>query len=360
MRLFSGTSNQPLAKKVARRLGVGLGKMEIVRFGNSECRVRVEEDVRGKTCLILQSTSAPSDEHLMEMFFMVDSLKRSAALRVVAVIPYFGYARQNQQHRLGECISAHVVSKFIETIGVDELIIVDLHEEQISGFFEIPVSHLSGLPVLAKAIKNYIVKQHVRGDYVIVSPDQGGIERARRFLEVFKEPSGTHFSGSAAPRFRGGFLSTKTSKVKEDKSGLDLLALRNGSSRTLSSYEEIVVVEKKRDLEKMHVSEAVQVVGDVRDKVAIIVDDIITSGGTIVNAAEALVEAGAKKIFVAATHADFIEETVEKLQNSPVEKMFVTDTINLPKRQVFPKLEIISVSSLLAKTIEKLERTIER
>lgn len=325
MRLFSGTSNQPLAKKVAQRLGVGLGKMEIVRFGNSECRVRVKEDVREKTCVVIQSTSAPSDEHLMEMFFMVDALKRSAAKRLLAVIPYFGYARQNQQHRRGECISAHVVSKFIETIGVDELITVDLHEEQISGFFEIPVSHLSGLPVLAKAIKNYIVKQHVSGQYVIVSPDQGGIERARRFL-----------------------------KVKEDKSGLDLLALRNGSSRTLSSYEQIVVVEKKRDLEKMHVSEAVQVVGDVRDKVAIIVDDIITSGGTIVNAAKAVKETGAKKVLVAATHADFIEGTVEKLQNSPVEKMFVTDTIKISKEKMFAKLEVVSVAEVLAEKIKEI------
>lgn len=321
IKLFSGTSNQPLAEKVARKLKTPLGKMEIARFKNSECRVRVLEDVRNQACLVFQSTSAPTDEHLMEMFLMVDSLKRSAASRVIAVLPYFGYARQNQQHRIGECVSAHVVSKFIEIVGVDELITLDLHEEQISGFFNIPMTHLSAVFPLTQAVKLHILRMRpsIKNVQVsVISPDQGGIERARRFLG----------------KIHNNLTSDRWSFINVD--------------------EDVVVVEKKRDLEKMHVSRAIQVVGDVKNKVAIIVDDIITSGGTIINAAEALVEAGTQKIFVAATHADFIEGAVEKLQNSPVEKVFVTDTISLSPEKIFPKLEVISVAGVLAEVISKL------
>lgn len=307
MTFFLGNSNKVLGEKAASLANVPLGKMEIVRFGDSEVKPRVLEDVRDQDVVVFQSTSNPVNENLMELFLMVDALRRSSAKKITAVIPYFGYARQNQQHLAGEPVSAHVVSQFIETVGINELISIDLHEEQLTGFFNIPVNHLSALPLIASEIAKYLqVSSPVNpAEIAVASPDQGGVERTRKFAE-----------------------------------GLGLT--------------ETVLIEKKRDLTHPHECQVVEVSGVVTGKTVIIPDDVIVSGGTILNAAEALMERGAKRVILAAVHADFIAGTIEKLQNSKVEKVFVTDTIKLSDKQLFPKLQVISVASLLADQLKLL------
>lgn len=309
MLFFYGSSNEKLALEVAQKANIPVGKMEITRFDDSEIKPRILSNVRDQNIIVFQSTSNPVNESLMELFLIVDALKRSSAAKITAVIPYYGYARQNQQHLPGEPVSAHVISKFIETIGIDELTTVEFHEDQITGFFSIPLNHLSALPILANAVVNYLkVKAPLDpSQFAVISPDQGGVERTRLFAQHV-------------------------------------------------GLSQIVVVEKKRNLEQKHVTELVQVSGEsVKGKTAIIPDDVIVSGGTVLHAADAILKQGAKRVILAVTHADFIKGSSEKLQNSKVEKVFVTDTIELPDENIFPKLSVISVSSLLADCIKKLE-----
>ncbi len=311
IKLFSGTSNQKLAEKIAQQLNIKLSKTEIVRFANSEVRVRIEEDVKDQTCVVIQSTSNPTDTHLMELFFFCDALKRSEAKKVIGVIPYFGYARQNIQHREGECVSANVIIRFLESIGFSKIYVVDLHDEATEGVFSIPFKNLTALPLLAEKIKEYLSNKGINADIeniAIVSPDQGGVERARKFGESF-------FNTSDFP---------------------------------------LTVVEKRRNLAKIHVSKAVGIYGDVKGKIVILVDDIITSGSTLVNAAELCLASGARFALAAIVHHDFSKQAPEKLENSPLEKIFTTDTISLLEDQKFKKLEEVSVAALLAKELKHL------
>lgn len=313
MKLFSGNSNRPLAEKIAAKLNQPLGKLEITEFGNSEIRVRVLENVREQTCYVIQSTSNPTNTSLMELFFTVDALKRAAAGRVIAVIPYFGYARQNQQHRAGEAVSAHVVISFLEKSGVDEVVTLDLHEEQLTGVFQIPVAHLSALPLLAENVGKWLSTE--KKAIIVVSPDQGGIERARLFQE----------------------------------------ALLKTGQKNLQVDPLIAVVEKERDLNNKHVSKAIQVNGDVTGKIAILVDDIITSGGTILHAGAAVLKAGASSLVFACTHLDFIRakevNIAKKLQAGPAVAVFGTDTILLRPEDYFEKLKIVSVAPLISRNL---------
>ena len=281
-----------------------LSPSEVVRFANSEIRVRVMGDVKDNVCAVIQPTSNPTDTHLVELMFFADALRREGANKIIGVIPYFGYARQNIQHRPGEAVSAHVVVKTLEGVGFDEIVSIDLHDEATAGIFSIPFHHLSALPLLAQKISAIITTGE---PVIIVSPDQGGVERARQF-----------------------------------------------SSHFFSTTAEVAIVEKKRNLDSLHVSKALDLYGDVDGKTVILVDDIVTSGQTLINAASLCLDRGARRIIAAITHHDFAPGSASKIQDSAVEKLFTTDTIPLQEDSQIDKLEIVSVASLIAETLKKL------
>ena len=305
IKIIAGTSSKSLSEAVSKLLNIKLLKTEFVRFENSELRVRIQDDVKDSEVLVIQSGSNPTDENYMELFFTGDALKRSEAKKVTAVIPYFGYARQNIQHRSGEDVSANVIIKFIETIGYDEVVLFDIHDEATLGIFSIPTVHLSAMPLLAQKISTYLNSS--LKNVVVVSPDQAGVERARLFADSL-------------------FPNKKS---------------------------DIVVVEKKRDLDKLHQSRAVEIYGDVKDKIAILVDDIATSGNTLINAAELVIKNGAIKVISAIVHPDFSPDAVEKINNSKIEKLFTTDTITLKDNQTSEKIDISSVASIIAQHLKK-------
>lgn len=296
--IFSGNSNLKLARAIAGELSTPLGASEIIRFADSECRVRIEEDVEGKDVFIIQSLSNPVDENLMEFLLLGDAAKRGEARKVIAVLPYHGYARQDRIHREGECLSAHVVAKLIESIGFDKLITVELHNETILGFFEMPVIHISGLSLFHDEVEK------LGKDVVVITPDAGALKRAQRFSE-----------------------------------GLDL---------------PLALIEKKRDLNQAHKIISMRVVGDVKDKIAIIVDDVIVTGGTLVNAAYLLKQKGAKQVIAVATHADFVGGADKILRDSPLDKIWVTDTIQISPDQIFPKLKVFPIASTIASAMKKM------
>ncbi len=227
LKLFSGSSHPKLTQEIARLVNLPLSKAEVVRFDNSEVRVTIQEDVKQATCIVIQPTSNPTDTHLMELFFFCDALKRGEAKFVIGYIPYFGYARQDIQHRPGECVSANVVIRFLESIGFDKIYTIDLHDEATEGVFSIPFKNLTALPLLADSVKNYLISTDPNRlqpiSTVVVSPDQGGVERARKFGESFF----------------------------------------GNSDFSLS------VIEKKRNLEKIHTSIALDLYGDVKGKTVI-------------------------------------------------------------------------------------------
>ncbi|OGK34552.1 hypothetical protein A3A93_06120 [Candidatus Roizmanbacteria bacterium RIFCSPLOWO2_01_FULL_38_12] len=310
LKLFSGTANPDLSKDVAKTLSLGLAKSQVTRFDNSEVRVWIEEDVKHDICVVIQSTSNPTDTNLMELFLTCDALRREEARKVIGIIPYFGYARQDIQHRTGECVSANVVIKFLEAIGFNKIYTINLHDEATEGVFTIPFKNLSAFPIIAKEIKKYFEKKGIKvntDNIAIISPDQGGIERARKF--------GTELFGTDA--------------------------------------FQLVLTEKKRDLEHIHESRALNLYGDVKDKIAVIVDDVSTSGGTLINSANICLEKGAKSIVASIIHSDFAKDTPKKIQNSQIEAFFTTDTIKLSEDQKFEKLHICSVAGLIAKELER-------
>jgi len=295
LKIFSGTSNPELAGELAKALKISLSEAEVAVFQNSEIKVTLQESVKDKVCVIIQSTSNPTNNNLMELFLFADALKRNEAKKIVGVIPYFGYARQNVQHRPGECVSANVVIRFLETIGFAEIYTVDLHDEATEGIFTIPFKNLSAFSILAHEIKNYL-SDSIKTT-VVVSPDQGGVERARQFA-------------------------------------VSLYGNKNA---------EISVIEKKRDLNKIHQSVAIDLYGNVKNKTVILVDDVVTSGGTLINAANLCLERGAKDVLVAVTHHDFTHQSPTKLQQSSIAKIFTTNTIALKTFQKIPKLVVVSV-----------------
>ncbi len=307
IKLFSGTANIKLAVQVSKVLNIPLSQSEVVRFEDSEVRVRVLEKVKDKTCAIIQPTSNPSDPRIMELLFFCDALKRSEAKKIIAIIPYFGYSRQNIQHREGEAVSAHVIINLLESVGFDEVFTFDIHDEASQGIFSVPFKNLSAMPILAKEIKDYLKTQKIPLSKVtVVSPDQGGVEKARLFGQALFNKMDFH----------------------------------------------LAVAEKKRDLEHIHQSFALDLFGDVKGKTAILVDDIITSGGTLLNAAHLCFDKGAKRILVAVVHHDFSSQAPSKIQNSDIEKFFTTDTIPLKDYQKFPKMKKISVAPVIADALK--------
>ncbi len=297
MKIFSGSSNTPLAEKIAKNLKLELSPREIFIFPDGERRIHLEVPVLGEDCILVQSTSTPTDENYMELFFMADSLKRSGAKSVTLVMPYVGYQRQDHIFRSGESVSMQVVIKLLEVSGVDRVICLDLHAYRIAELFTIPVSDLSALSLFADEIKS---KEWDGLESVLVSPDMGGIRR----IEIIS-----------------GLLSQMP-------------------------YATIV---KNRDLATGTV-EAASVNGEVGKRV-LIVDDMISSGKTIVKAAELLRSHGAEEIIVFATHAVFSDEAPKILQDSIVKAVYVTDSVNVPQDKRFPKLTILTIADMIAQDI---------
>ena len=303
MKLFAGSASQKLALKVGKILGINLSSGEITRFANSEVKVRIKEKVKNEVCVVIQSTANPTNTNLMELFFFCDALKRQEAKKVIAVIPYFGYARQNIQHLPGESVSANVVIRFLETIGFSKVYTFDFHDEATEGVFSIPFKNLTALPLLALALKKD--HQNHLSNIAIVSPDQGGIERARRFSQ---------------------FLFNKEVNL--------------------------TMIEKKRDLYKIHQSEALNLYGNVKGKIAVIVDDILTSGKTLINAAKLCLSKGAKQVIALIVHPDLSNNAPQLLKDSPIKEIYITDTININKDFLIKKFKLVSVASLIAKELE--------
>lgn len=297
--LFSGSSNLPLAQEVAKILKIQLGNVELTRFTDGELRPWIQDDVRGKTVFVLESLAYPMDEYIMEMVLMGDAIRRSAPATMIAIVPYMGYARQDKQHRVGEPVSARVIAKFIEISQYEEVITVDLHNDAIVGFFEIPVTHISAQSVLDAELKKLGLKKGV-----VISPDVGGVKRARNVAYELNLP--------------------------------------------------MVVMEKKRYLDRNDKSEAFQIIGDVAGLDAIIVDDVVSTGGTIVHSAQSLKDAGAASITVLATHGVLAGNAVKNLSGAPIDRIVLTDTIAIPKEKQFEKLRTISVAPLLADAIRAI------
>lgn len=300
LKLFALNSNKPLAEKIAQEVGVELGKSSVKRFSDGEIQINIEESIRGDDIYLIQSTSAPVNDNLMELLIMVDALRRASARVINVVIPYYGYARQDRKARSREPITAKLVANMLERAGVDRVLALDLHAAQIQGFFDIPVDHLMGAPLLA----DYFLRNNYAGDNtVVVSPDHGGVTRARKLAEFLKAP--------------------------------------------------IAIIDKRRP--RPNVAEVMNIVGKVDGKQCIIIDDMIDTAGTITLAASALKDAGATEVLVAATHAIFSGPAVERLEKSPIEQVVVTDSIYLPPEKRPSKLVQVSVGPLLGRAIKRIQ-----
>lgn len=305
-KLFAGSAHPTLSGEIASLLHVPLSAAIVTRFGNSEVKVRIEEEVKNETCVVIQPTSNPTDTHLMELCFFCDALRRQEAKKVIGVIPYFGYAKQNIQHLAGECVSANVVIRFLESVGFFKIYTFDLHDEATAGVFSIPFKNLSALPYLANHSREELKKEGIESSKVVlVSPDQGAVEKVRLF--------GEHFFGTR-------------------------------------SFSE-AVIEKQRDQKIAHQAKPLDLYGDVKGKVALIVDDMVVSGSTLLPAAELCLKRGASRVFAVAVHHDFTENAPQLIQNSKIERFFTTNTIALTKTQPFPKMKEFSIASLIAQNL---------
>ena len=299
--LFALSSNQDLAERVSKEMGLPLGKSTVRQFSDGEIQVNIEESIRGKEVYILQSTSSPVNDNLMEILIMVDALKRASAQTVNVVMPYYGYARQDRKARAREPITSKLVANMLEIAGVDRLLTIDLHAAQIQGFFDIPVDHLMGAPLIA----DYFERRGMVGsDYVVVSPDHGGVTRARKLAEFLKTP--------------------------------------------------IAIIDKRRSVDKMNTSEVMNIIGNVEGKTCILIDDMIDTAGTICHAADALAEAGAVEVYASCTHPVLSGPAMGNIQKSAIKKLVVLDTIYLPEERLIDKIEQISIAKLLAEAIIRI------
>jgi ribose-phosphate pyrophosphokinase len=297
LRLFAGNSNIALAERVAAHLGISLGKAEVGTFSDGECCVEIQENVRGMDCFVLQSTSAPANTHLMELLIMVDALRRSSARRITAVIPYYGYGRQDRKVQARAPITAKLVADLITASGTDRVLCLELHAGQIQAS-SISPSTTSSPPVLLAAIR-----ERIGSEVTVISPDAGGVERARAY------------------------------------------AKRLDTS--------LAIIDKRR--EKANVSQVMNIIGEVEDRVCIMVDDMADTAGTLTEASRALVEAGARGVFALATHPVLSGPAIKRIEESPIEEMIVTDSIALrADARECKKLKVVSVSGLLAEAIRRI------
>ena len=302
MKLLSGNSNKPLSKNIAKYLKAKLVNSSIKKFSDGEIYIEINENIRGNSIFIIQSISSPANDNLMELLLCIDALKRSSSKNITAVIPYFGYARQDRKVVPRTSISAKLVSNLITKAGADRVVTVDLHAGQIQGFFDIPVDNLFATPIFSRHVKKNIKSKNI----ICVAPDVGGTERARALGKIL---------------------------------GADL-----------------AIVDKRRP--KPGQSKVMNVIGSVKDKTCIIVDDIIDSGGTIINAAKALKERGAKEVYVYITHGVLSGEAVEQIKQSVIKKLVITDTIdNHDKIKKAKNIEVLPISTLMGEAIKRISNS---
>ena len=302
MKIFSGNSNPALAESILNHLNLQMGKAEVSSFSDGEISVSIKESVRGLDCFVVQSTSFPVNTNLMELLILIDALKRASAGRITAVMPYFGYARQDRKTKARDPISAKLCADLLVAAGANRVLTMDLHAPQIQGFFNIPVDHLLGVEVLAEHLKNYL-KNFDSEEFMVVSPALGFVTRARNLA-----------------------------------SKLDVA---------------LAIIDKRR--QRANVSEVVNLIGNVAGKNVLIVDDLIDTAGTLCNAAKALIEIGkAKSVISCATHGVLSGAAIERIGNSVIDKLFISDTIALPKEKQLEKIEVVSVAKIFAKAIQNI------
>ncbi|MDI6710724.1 MAG: ribose-phosphate pyrophosphokinase [Thermoanaerobacterales bacterium] len=294
LKIFTGNANPALASEICDYLGVPLGSSSVTHFSDGEVQVRIEENVRGADVFVIQPTSQPGNEHLMELLIMIDALRRASARRITAVMPYYGYARQDRKTRAREPITAKLVANLLTAAGARRVITMDLHAGQIQGFFDIPVDHLPAGPILAE----YIKRGHLE-NIVVVSPDVGGVTRARDIAERISAP--------------------------------------------------LAIIDKRRP--EPNVAEVTNVIGPVEGKTAVLIDDIIDTAGTITKGAAALLEIGATEVYVACTHPVLSGPACQRLQESVIKEIIATNTIAVPPEKMIGKLKILSVAPLLGEAV---------
>jgi len=298
LKVFSGNANRPLAEKVCDHLGIPLGNAEVKTFSDGEISVEINENVRGKDVFIIQPTCPPVNDNLMELLIMIDAAKRASAGRITAVIPYYGYARQDRKVAPRQPISAKLVANLITVAGASRVLTMDLHAGQIQGFFDIPVDNLFARPVLL-----HYIKEHFKDDLVIVSPDAGGVERARAFAKRLKAS--------------------------------------------------LAIIDKRR--ERANVAEVMNIIGDVRGKTAVIVDDMVDTGGTLTKAASALLDKGASAVYACCTHPVLSGNAVQRILESPLKELIVTDTIPLSEEaKKCGKIKVLSVGKLFGEAVRRI------
>lgn len=297
LRLFTCNSHPELAQEIAEHMGVDLGKATVTKFSDGEISVSIWESVRGKDCFIIQSTSEPVNDNLMELLIMTDALKRASANSVTAVIPYYGYARQDRKAKARDPITSKLVANMLTAAGVNRVITMDLHASQEQGFFDIPVDHMVGQPLLTDYFKLKDLD-----DLVIVSPDHGSVSRARNMAKPFNVP--------------------------------------------------IAIIDKRRP--EPNKSEIMNVIGDIENKNCLILDDMIDTAGTICNAAKALMDLGARSVYACATHAVLSGPAIERIEASPIKEMVLLNTIPIPEEKRLKKITILSTGHIFAETIMRV------
>jgi len=299
LKIFALNSNRPLAEKIAAAVGVELGKSSVTQFSDGEIQVNIEESIRGSHVYVIQSTSSPVNDNLMELLIMIDALKRASAKTINVVMPYYGYARQDRKARAREPITAKLVANMIQKAGATRMLTLDLHAVQIQGFFDIPVDHLMGAPLIA----NYFLEKGIQGDdVVVVSPDHGGVTRARKLAEFLKAP--------------------------------------------------IAIIDKRRP--KANVAEVMNIIGQVEGKTCVLIDDMIDTAGTISLAANALQEAGAKEVYASCTHPVLSGPALQRIEDSAIKRLVVTDSIYLSDDRKIDKIDEISVGELIGDAIKRI------
>ncbi|MGL4252754.1 MAG: ribose-phosphate diphosphokinase [Fusobacteriaceae bacterium] len=299
VKIFSGTANMELAEKIAATFGTPLGDSRIVRFEDGEVYVKIDETVRGRDIFVIQPTSNPVNENLMELLIFIDALKRASAKSINVVMPYYGYARQDRKASPREPITSKLVANLLTEAGANRVVTMDLHADQLQGFFDIPVDHLQALPLLAK----YFIKKGLKGDeVVVVSPDIGGVKRARKLAE---------------------WLDCK-----------------------------IAIIDKRRP--KPNMSEVMNLIGEVEGKTAIFIDDMIDTAGTITGGADAIIARGAKEAYACCTHGIFSGPAIERIKNSALKEVVITDSIRQPDNKRIDKIKILSTGEIFAEALTRI------
>lgn len=308
LKLFSGTAHPEFAQRISEEIHTPLAKLKHFRFADGELGVSLDESVRGSDVFIIQPTCSPVNENIMQLLVMADAMRRASAHYVNAVIPYFGYARQDRKAKPREPITAKLVANLLMHGGIDRVITADLHAGQIQGFFDIPVDHLTGMKLMADYFKTELYDSLAKGEVVVVSPDVGGVARARKFAVM---------------------LNT-----------------------------DIAIVDKRRSYDKQNVSEVMDIVGNIKGRTAILVDDIIDTAGTICHAADGLKERGCSRVFACATHAVLSHPATKLIEGSAIEKLVFSDTIPIPEDKRSEKIMQLSIAPIFAEAIRRVHNEI--